>query len=92
MKIIYKQIWVLDIKSQNHILAYTISIVVSLVLGLNKEGQDFLEELRLRSGKRSQTTRRLIRKIHNESVKSKISLNQGKYNSYFSLDFFDKCT
>lgn len=40
---------------------------------LKKTSQDFLDEMRTKSGKRSQTTRRLIRKIQHESNKSRHS-------------------
>ena len=40
---------------------------------LKRASEDFLDEMRTKSGKRSQTTRRLIRKIQHESNKSRHS-------------------
>lgn len=38
---------------------------------VKETNQDFLDEMRAKGGKRSQTTRRLIRKIQNESSKGR---------------------
>lgn len=48
---------------------------------LKRASEDFLEELRNKSGQRSQTTRRLIRKIQHESTKSR----QSKYDISASM-------
>jgi hypothetical protein len=48
---------------------------------LKRTSEDFLEELRHKSGQRSQTTRRLIRKIQHESNKSR----QSKYDISASM-------
>ena len=49
--------------------------------GVKKESSDYLDEMRNKSGYRSQTTKRLIQKIKNESVRSKHS----NYDVYASL-------
>ena len=58
-------------------------------IDIKKQSQDFIEEIRNKSGMRSQTTRKLIQKIKNESGRSRIS-NYEVWASVPSLNSFHK--